>query len=366
MTDQGFYSFRETGKRIYQSFALELVPGDHCQLKCRNCYKRNGPLPRDNQQDNMPKQFVLNSLSQACEAGFSEAVFIGGEPTLHPDLPDFIHRCLAIGLSPIVCTNGIRLADPAYADKITQKGVTIVIHAPLPAEVHNTHVQIPGYAAKLNMAYKNILGRDNVNIVSEVVAIQPFLPHIPDVYSWALENGITPFVEINRRWDTGMQFPETANPEEVQALFQELASRNGMSGPLLPPAFGNPCTMSITGLHVKNFGAGDYSGVYSCCAQKVRHGDLRQQTVVEVLDDPTLEVFKNQDEWIYGPCRECKHYSICRGGCRGEAFLAFGCPRASSPACWHISPQHRQDRQVMAPPTCAGCPLQGNTTCLGR
>jgi radical SAM protein with 4Fe4S-binding SPASM domain len=147
-------------------------------------------------------------------------------------------------------------------------------------------------------------------------------------------------------------------------LFARLPNPN--THPIIPPAFGQPCTMAITGVHIKNFGNGDFGGVYSCCAQQVRHGDLRRQTLAKVLAVHSLEVFKNQDEWIFGPCRECQHYSICRGGCRGEAYLAFGCPRASSPACWHISSEVRDDPRVMAPSTCAGCPLEGNPACHPR
>ena len=361
--DQGFYSFRETGDRTYQSFALELVPGTHCQLRCRNCYMRNGAKSKKSKWDNMPFNFVLNALSQALRAGFSEAVFIGGEPTLHPDLPYFVYWCLQYGLSPIVCTNGIRLADPEYADELARPGTTLVIHAPLPAEVHDSHVNLPGYAAQLDQAYKNVLGREGVTVVAEVVITKTFLPYIPALYEWCQENGVTPFIEIDRIWDNGKRDPDAASPEQVLDLFQRLQGDQPVPEVLLPPAFGQTCSMSITGLHVKNFGGGDCYGVYSCCGQGVQHGDLQSQTVSEVLESPSLQVFMDQDTWIVGPCKECSHYPLCKGGCRGEAFLTFGCPRASSPMCWNLDETTRTNPTLMAPSTCAGCPLEGNEAC---
>jgi len=80
--------------------------------------------------------------------------------------------------------------------------------------------------------------------------------------------------------------------------------------------------MSITGLHVKNFGGGNYGGVYSCCAQSICHGDLKQKSLEEILTDPAMAVFKDQDYWIAEPCRSCEFYPVCRGGCRLRAGRA--------------------------------------------
>lgn len=363
-TETGFYGFREKGTTNYQSFALELVPGSTCQLRCRNCYKHN---EGNASGGDMPSAFVEETLSQAKECGFAEAVFIGGEPTLHPDLPKFMNFASKIGLTPILCTNGIKLADTNYAISVAVPGSVLVLHAPLPSSVQDSHAGYKGYRALLDKAYGNVTGRDHVTIIAEVVAIQEYLDHIPEIYQWCLDKGITPFIEINRRYDNGCIYPGTIKPEGVANLFERLAALAPIPlSILIPPAFGQPCTMAITGLHVKNFGDGDFGGVYSCCAQKIKHGDLHHQRLAEVLADKSLTVFKQQDEWIYGPCRSCQHYAICRGGCRGEAMLAFGCPRASCPVCWYISAEKRIDPHVMAPSTCDGCPLEGNSACRPR
>lgn len=369
MESRGFYSFREQGGTNFQSFALEVVPGHRCQLRCRNCYKRNGVVPSF-RGGNMPAEFVHSAMRQAKECGFSEVVFIGGEPTLHPRLPEFVQFGLRLGLSPIVCTNGLRLADQAYTESLALPEVTLVMHAFLPpesAEVQDMHAVLPGYNAMLQVAYTNVLGRSQVRLISEIVVIREFFPFIPAVFEWCREKGIAPFIEINRRTDHSVPYPGTVSSEGVRELFERLVVIDPHAPEqLVPPAYGQPCTMSITGLHVKNFGGGDYGGVYSCCAQGLRHGDLRQTLLAEILRDPTLLVYKDQDRWIYGPCRECPHYPVCRGGCRGEAYLAFGCARASSPACWHLPTTIRNDPAVMCPPICAGCPLEGNTACHPR
>jgi len=317
----------------------------------------------------MPIGFAEDALDQAAAAGFSEAALIGGEPTLHPDLPRLIQHALARGLDPILCSNGVRLADPGYAEAVALPGVTLVLHAPLPdrfAELHDQHVARPGYNRLLQQAFDNVVGRTGVTLVAELVLLDKFLEAAEDVLRWCIARDIKPLLEMNRRHDPGILYPGAAAPEAVGALFDRLRSIESGSFDPTPPAFGIPCSMSISGVHVKNHGGGDWGGVYSCCAQHVRHGDLREEPLSEILERPSFEVFRDQERWIHGPCRDCDLYSVCQGGCRGESFLAFGCPRASCPTCWRIPAELRADASRMAPTTCAGCPLEEETGCSLR
>lgn len=367
MKEQSFYGFREKGKSArYQSFALEIVGG--CQLRCGNCYRT--PAQK---LSLMPSTFVKKMIREAKEMGFAEIVLIGGEPTLHPELPRFIEFILEEGLSPILCTNGIRLADKKYCSNIIREGMTIVIHGLVPTsyKTMDDHVKMNGYMEKLVKAYKNVEAKrtKNITIVAEAVVIKPFLPHLLDFHIWCRNNGYIPFVELNRRGNNGELDNLSVSPEEVFNIFGQLQiwdlnnAENLTDHLLTPPAYGNKCTMSITGLHIKNFGHGNYGGVYSCCAQTVKHGDLKKQSLAEILADTGMLVFKNQDDWIVGPCRQCQYYFLCKGGCRGEAALTFKCARASCPTCWHIPKEIRNNPLEMAPKDCSGCPLEEKCGC---
>lgn len=364
---KGLYSFREKSATRFCSFALELVPASSCQLRCENCYKVK--LGSSRPREAMPLSFAAGALDQAAAAGFSEAAFIGGEPTLHPDLPALMRHALARGLEPILCTNGIRLVDPGYADTVAIPGATLVMHAPLPerlAELHDQHVSRTGYNRLLRRAFDNVAGRDQVTVVAELVLLEKFLSAAEEVLNWCRARGMKPLLEMNRRHDPGVAYAGSASPEAVGALFDRLRSSSAEQLVLAPPAYGIPCTMSISGLHVKNHGGGDWGGIYSCCAQHIRHGDLRVESLAEVLARPSLRVFQDQDRWIHGPCRDCELYTTCRGGCRGESFLAFGCPRASCPSCWRIPAEVRVDAARMVPASCASCPLEQHPGCSLR
>lgn len=370
MTRKGFYSFRELQeKSLWQCLALEIVGQKQCPLNCENCYITKS-RPEINQNGRMPQDFVIKCIQQAKEVGFTEIVFIGGEPTLHPELDQFISFTRSLDLSPILCTNGLYLKDLEYCQKILLPGTTVVIHALLPGqeELLDQHVKFPGYARALKTAYRNLKQLPRLTIVAELPLIERFLPLVPDYYRWCHKNGYTPFLEINRMKNDFQSYNGSTSPEQIKQVFSQLTKIDqelGLTVPeeICPPAYGIFCTMSITGLHVKNFGNGNYGKVFSCCAQHIEHGNLREQSLQEILQHPSMAIFKNQDQWIYGPCRACQYYPKCQGGCRGEAFLRFKCPRASCPACWHIPANVRNDPQVMRPPSCVGCPLKANPAC---
>jgi len=389
MTESGFYpssaspnAFREKHDSPHQCFGMEIVPGEKCQLHCEACYKtpmKSGRLSaiceRASYPGDTPLAAAIDYVSQAQAAGFREVALLGGEPTLHPDVQEILRHIREERMTPILATNGIRLAEQVEAEKLTETKPVVVTHAYIPQQdgvdghaVIDSYSGKRGYAALLKRAIDNLVRQKGVTLVLEMPLVDSLYPHAFSFFTYCRERGVVPFIEISRSNDRS-QATTTVTPEQVRELFERFRAFDEEHFPekaaqhVHPPAYGNPCTMSISGVHVKNFGRGDYGGVYSCCAQHMRHGDLKDQSLEEILKSETLAVYRNQDAYIVGPCRDCTLYDICKGGCRGEAFLRFGCPRASSPACDRIPSHIRHDPTVMAPQTCDGCPAEHTAGC---
>jgi len=381
--EKSFYApqaFREKDGSPNQCFGIEIVPSRRCTLACEACYKlirqrmsRVGGLhyigcTTDASMDT-PAEDVLDYAAQAKAAGFQEVALLGGEPTMHANIAEIVDGIRQRDLVPILVTNGLNL-KPSLVEALSASKAVVVTHASIPGrgETIDDAAGRSGYAAKLQESIGKLRSAPGVRLVLEMPLTASLYAEAFLFFVHCRGNGITPFIEISRRADNGK--PTThVTPEQVATLFEQCRQYDHEHFPELepaiisPPAYGNPCTMSITGLHVKNLDEGDYGGVYSCCAQKVRHGDLKEQTLGEILRSPTLTVFRDQDRYIVGPCKDCELYPVCKGGCRGEAVLKFGCPRASSPACHHIPPDVRKDRALMAPASCEGCPLEDNEEC---
>lgn len=58
--------------------------------------------------------------------GYFGVILTGGEPTLHPELPEIAAYAAQQGLHVRMITNGSRLADPAFARAMASAGLKLV------------------------------------------------------------------------------------------------------------------------------------------------------------------------------------------------------------------------------------------------
>ncbi|NDL60207.1 radical SAM protein [Phytoactinopolyspora mesophila] len=99
-----------------------------CQLECVHCYADRGPSGTHGRMTTLDWTRLIDEVY---DMGVSMVQFIGGEPTLHNDLPDMIEHALARHLAVEVYTNlvhvtpklwevfarpGVRLATSWYSD----------------------------------------------------------------------------------------------------------------------------------------------------------------------------------------------------------------------------------------------------------
>jgi MoaA/NifB/PqqE/SkfB family radical SAM enzyme len=86
---------------------LEIAVTAHCNLRCIGCRYGREFMPGSQ----LPLAVVQNLVEDAKDAGFWDVRFYGGEPLLHPELPEMIRCTTALGLGAYVTTNGLLLGD---------------------------------------------------------------------------------------------------------------------------------------------------------------------------------------------------------------------------------------------------------------
>jgi len=110
-----------------QKVYLPVVPiTSACNLDCPICYtvnKNDGAhrLSKDGMQR------ILDHLL-ADHAELDIINFTGGEPTLHPELPEFLEMCRAAGIRRLtISTNGLKLLDEDYVRRLAALDARIVL-----------------------------------------------------------------------------------------------------------------------------------------------------------------------------------------------------------------------------------------------
>jgi MoaA/NifB/PqqE/SkfB family radical SAM enzyme len=92
-----------------------------CQLTCVHCYAASSP---QGSHGTMTFEDWTRVIDETADAGADMVQFIGGEPTVHPRLPDLIGHALGRGLDVEVFSNLYRIT-PAMWEVLTQPGVSL-------------------------------------------------------------------------------------------------------------------------------------------------------------------------------------------------------------------------------------------------
>ncbi|MGH8896375.1 MAG: radical SAM protein [Egibacteraceae bacterium] len=82
-----------------------------CQLACEHCYAGSGPTGT---QGTMTTSDWIRVIDEAREFGVQRLQFIGGEPTLHSDLPVLIRHALDHGITVEVFTNLVHVGEKLW------------------------------------------------------------------------------------------------------------------------------------------------------------------------------------------------------------------------------------------------------------
>lgn len=100
---------------------LELEITGFCQLKCVHCYAESGP---DGGRGTMTTGDWERVIDQAAAIGVKMVQFIGGEPTLDPDLPRLVRHALGKGLKVYVYSNLVHVTRPLW-ELFSQPGMLL-------------------------------------------------------------------------------------------------------------------------------------------------------------------------------------------------------------------------------------------------
>jgi MoaA/NifB/PqqE/SkfB family radical SAM enzyme len=92
-----------------------------CQSECGHCYNQSGP---QGDHGTMTREDWTRVLTDAAEFGFTSVQFIGGEVTLHPDLPALVDHALSLGLPVEVFSNLIHITSDMWS-VFQKKGVLL-------------------------------------------------------------------------------------------------------------------------------------------------------------------------------------------------------------------------------------------------
>ena len=325
-----------------RGFVVELTA--RCDHACGHCYNAwKNPGQRAPAQLNTTDTLaVLDRLLD--QSGCGLLTLTGGEPLLRTDLPEIVAHLHGRGVKLNLICHGGHLDDAAIA----RLGLDTITTWELPLlagnrTLHDALSGKPGAFDRVTGAIAALKGAGQ-RVVAVFVAMRPNLDQLERVVELCVALGVdglminrfNPGGEGGRHIDT-LQ----ASPAEITAMLdqaEELGQRWGL--PMACSIAMPPCLVPTERYAHLSFGfcaLGTERAYYTldpagrlrpCNHSPTVLGDLRTQSLREILDGPTLEAYVQARPEACGGCR-LEH--SCQGGCKAAAEACSGSP-------WRVDP----------------------------
>jgi len=302
-------------------YRMDLALTYRCNNDCSHCYNaRSRTFPEMNLAQ--WKQVI----DKVWSLSIPHIVFTGGEPTLYKDLPELVRYAEEKGLITGLNTNGRRLADKSFLDKLINAGldhvqITLESHDPI---VHNCMVNARGAWEDTVSGLKNVLGT-NLYLMTNTTMLVHNASTIADTLHFLADLGV-PTIGLNaliyagkgRSVGTGLDERDLPNLLEKA---RQITEANGQRliwytptqychfNPLQLDLGIKGCTAALYNMCIEPNG-----DVIPCQSYYHSLGNFLASSWKEVWEHPLALQLRNRTDIPEG-CKTCDYLLECGGGC---------------------------------------------------
>ncbi|MBS3937489.1 MAG: PqqD family peptide modification chaperone [Peptococcaceae bacterium] len=284
-------------------------------------------------------KIVLEAL---ISAGVFHITFTGGEPTLHPLLPELISIATKAGVPTSIITNGNHIAADGLTEmkKCGLSGVQVSLHSHDP-QVHASLTEnTVSYKEALSFIDRALALGLNPNVNTVITSLNP---HLNDVYRFVSSLGVRSYTltrYIPTRPDLGyLERPfEQVKKELCDMVLTQIARVPIKLLTPFPLCALTQSEMAVLRPIMAGCDGGDSwatispSGYFKPCPT----WDLNCGSIIQSELEPIWKTNANLQAirtgaFIPQECKICDLRSTCSTGCRGCALAASGSPSSFDP-----------------------------------
>jgi AdoMet-dependent heme synthase len=327
---------------------------NRCNLRCTHCSSAAGKA----EAGELTRTEIEHTLDELSELGVVDLAFSGGEPLLHPHLPDFIAHARARGMRVGTSTNGAPLT-PSRTRRLQEAGLSrLQVSLDGPEPVHDRIRGKGSFRRALTAIQRGVDAGLRLHVCFTAMADNH--QHLGEVIDLVAALGVhgfnlSQFVPVGRG-----SIADDLSPQEAMRLLEVWKERrerhprldfySHLAGLTLvdPRASAAPGFIGCqAGVHLACITA--VGEVTPCVMFPLVIGSVRERAFREIWD--TSPVIKDlRARVLKGACGTCRHRAGC-GGCRAAAYVYTGDYRSDDPRCWLLHPQPTAV-STQAPDTC--------------
>jgi putative heme d1 biosynthesis radical SAM protein NirJ2 len=299
-----------------------------CNLRCLHCYRDAGTK----QADELTTEQGKKLLGEMAQAGFKIVILSGGEPLMRPDIYELIAHACAVGIRPVLGTNGV-LITPEVAQRLKTAGLAVAgISLDSCDSVKHNHFRQSSMAWQNTIAGMEACKAAGLKFQIHTTVVDWNEPEVTDITDFAVKMGaIAHHVFFLVPTGRGKEIENTTlRTEQYESLLTRILNKQAEVPIELKPTCA-PQFMRIA--KQKNipmrFTKGCLAGTAYCVV--IPSGDVQPcpylpLKVGNVKDISFNEIWQKSElfhelrhEPLKGGCGNCGYDTIC-GGCRARAY----------------------------------------------
>ncbi len=317
-----------------------------CNLRCRHCYIDAASAC----SDELTTEEALRVLHEIAEVNREVLMILsGGEPLLRPDLDRLVSRSAALGMMPVLGTNGTLLtAEVArHLAACGLVGVGISLDSLVP-ERHDDFRRLEGAWGGAVRGIEAARGA-GLDVQVQMTLTPGNLGELPQVAKFVRDAGARALTVFFLVCTGRGQDLVDLTPDDYERALRALLEKPDygiMVRPRCAPTFRRLVAQADPGSMLLKSDAGrcmagkNYcritpdGDVTPCPYMPQAAGNLRKQAFSEIwASAPLLQTLRSPQ--LKGRCGACEYRDTC-GGCRARAFASCGDVCAEDPWCTHV------------------------------
>jgi len=302
---------------------MDLALTYRCQNNCIHCYAGGPHETPELTTDEWKK--VIDKLHSI---GIFIFTFTGGEPTLREDLPELLRYSQEKGIVTGLVTNGRRLKDGEYVNKLVEAGldfvqITIESHKP---SVHDTVTSVKGSWRETVEGIKNVIPTPiyaTTNTTLNKYNADSFLKTIEFLHDLGVKVfGCNSLIYSGNAPKIADEFALKIDElKDLLPKIQEKAQQLGMKFNWYTPTQYCQLDPVSLGLGIKSCSAarinmciGPQGEVYPCQSYFEVVGKILEDDWKKIWNHPICRSIRER-AYVPEKCKKCPLLSVCGGGC---------------------------------------------------
>ena len=306
-------------------YRMDLALTYRCQNACDHCYNCE-PAQRGDVEELSTDQWK-QVLRRLFDLGVPHVCFTGGEATLREDLWELVEAAEDVGLVTGLLTNGRRLADEAFLDRLITAGldhIQITLES-CQADVHDGMVGTPGAFEETLGGLRNAIARP-VYVTTNTTLTRRNVATIEATVDFLASLGLTTFC-CNGIIHSGKGegSPDAIAEAELAPILDrvhERAHRRGLRMIWYTPTRYCRLNPIELGLGPKQCTACKFNlciepngDVLPCQSYYQPLGNFLRDPWESIWDHPVAQRIRARESLPFIECPGCPHLDLCAGGC---------------------------------------------------